>query len=179
MVSIPDEEVPMSSIDLEKYVGLNRIYLLESLRGKVLTNIVRPFIIILYETVAQNNGHWVALMRYFVENQEYIEFFDSYGMSPGELYAYNDLEQNIYLNQDQNYLGIMIWNHLQANPSCKFIYNQIQYQKYDEDIATCGHWTLLRIKALVDKHRTLEEFQKQLSKVGKNIDKDKQVSEIF
>lgn len=179
MVSVPDKEVPMSGSDLEHYVGLNRVYLLENLKGKSLANIVKPFIVILYETDSQNNGHWVGLMRYFVEGQEYVEFFDSYGMSPGELYSHNDPEHNKYLNQDKNYLGIMIWEHLQRNPSCKFIYNKIQYQSWDEGISTCGRWVLLRIKALTDKHRTLEEFQNRIAKVSNNLDKDHLVSQIF
>ena len=164
------KNIPMSDSDLKKYLKSNKIYLFENLEKKSISKLLpkkKDYIIILYETVNNNNGHWVTLLRYTNKGQDYIEFFDSYGMTPKELYEVNSTKKNDYLEQDENYLSIMIKDHLNQNKSCKFIYNKKQFQSQDPNVATCGRWCIWRILSLMKRDYSLDQFQQIFSKIKK------------
>jgi len=159
---------PMSGKALQKYVPANKIILFEELKDKKLQDVLpneTDFIIILFENVDDLNGHWVALLKYPEGSKHYIEFFDSYGNTPAQVYNSNTKRRNKELEQDRNYLSIMIKKFLSKNPKYVFIYNEKKYQKLDQSIATCGRWVIFRILTLIFRKFSLQEFQEQFAKL--------------
>jgi len=154
--------IPLSDTDLKRYIKPKQIYLFEDLKDKkieeVLPNRFKDSIIILYETVEDNNGHWVALSRYTKNKVQTLEFFDSYRMTPKELYEVNSSRKNGDLDQNENYLSIMIKKFLDKNKKCKFVYNKRKYQSNNPRIATCGRWVVLRISSLLKNDYDLKQF---------------------
>lgn len=168
--------VPMTGRDLEKYVPEKKIVLFEELKGKKLEHFMPDdpdYLIILFEVRSDNEGHWVSLLRY----GRTLEFFDSYGKTPKEIYDFNSAQQNNILDQNKNYLSIMIKDFLTRNKKYKFLVNKKQFQKDGDGIATCGRWSIFRIKALMKKGMTLHEFY-EFYKKTKNLFKNESNDEL-
>ena len=179
------KQIPMSGKNLEKYVDGSKIYLLEELKGKTLNKLLPKeidYIIILFETVDHNNGHWTSLMKYPNKHGETVlEFFDSYGNTPKGVYNFNTSRKNKYLDQDKNYLSILIKNYIKLKPKTIFVYNKYQFQSYNEDIATCGRWVIYRILSLTNKNmrlKTFTNFYQKLKLLFENETNDELVSLI-
>jgi hypothetical protein len=169
------KNIPMSDSDLKKYIKGKKIHLFENLKNKsiskLLPNKSKDYITILYEVVDDNDGHWISLLRYTKKGQEFLEMFDSYGMTPKELYEVNSPKKNDYLEQDDNYLSIMIKDHMMKNKSCKFVYNKKQLQSNAPNTATCGRWCIWRILSLMKRDYSLDQFIEMFSKIKKEYPK--------
>jgi hypothetical protein len=156
--------IPMTGTDLAKYIPKDKIILFEDLQGKTLESLLpkkKDYLVILFENRGQNTGHWVALLRY----NKKIEFFDSYGMSPGQLWKTNPLKRNKFLNQDLNYLSLMIKDFLKRHPDYSFVYNKNKYQGAGDSIATCGRHVLTRVLSLLRNGSSLGEYEEKIDDV--------------
>lgn len=99
-------------------------------------------VILLYET-RENFGHYVAL---FINGNNDLEFFDSYGFSPDQELKYATYNR---IN------GIPFLTNLLKNYNKKVIINNERLQVFHKDINTCGRWTSLRI---LMKNMALRDF---------------------
>lgn len=130
-----------------KLISDNEIYKALNGQTKILTypelsnydsleELLYPYnnVVILYETKG-NFGHWVCLFKYHYSST--ISFFDSYGLKPDEeLKITNDvMKTNTY-----PYLSWLLLHH-----KGKVEYNHYQFQKYLQDVNTCGRWVIVRL----------------------------------
>lgn len=98
-------------------------------------------------------GHWIVS---FWSNNT-LSLFDSYGMHPDKL----DKKLTRFLKQNFN----------------KVRYNTTQYQKYGDNVATCGRYAMLvtGLRKLIGNNMTIEDVDKFLKgykkKSGKGYDK--------
>jgi hypothetical protein len=108
------------------------------------------YVIILIETIADNVGHWVAVLRY----GNTIEFFNSYGEAPDvQKNTLISKAKNIEFGQTQNYL-----TNLLVKSNFNIIYNKLQLQKYSNGSTTCGRFCVLRILCLLNHNMDLKQF---------------------
>ena len=108
------------------------------------------YVIILIETIADNIGHWVALLRY----DNTIESFNSYGEAPDvQKNTLISKAKNIEFGQTQNYL-----TNLLVKSDFNIIYNKLQLQKYSNNSATCGRFCVTRILCLLKDNMDLKRF---------------------
>jgi hypothetical protein len=111
--------------------------------------------IILFQD-AKNKGHWCSLLKYGEKGDGIIEFFDSYGKSPEEVYKYVPMKVRKQLGTDKNKLCELL-------NKCDYdvIYNPVKYQAENNeefDINTCGRHCCNRVLQLIGKGKTLPEY---------------------
>lgn len=93
--------------------------------------------VILYEQTP-GNGHWVVLT--LDENNNELQYFNSYGDYPDEFLHLVDEKLKKKLNEDYPYLSRLL-----LDSGYKLAYNDKQLQQLDDNIATCGRYVVLRI----------------------------------
>jgi hypothetical protein len=83
-------------------------------------------------------GHWVLIFKN-MDNK--IEVFNSYGKYlPDDELKLIDKNFRIKSNQDKNYLCNLLYDYGKS-----IEYNHHNFQKYGENINTCGRWCILRL----------------------------------
>lgn len=109
---------------------------------------------ILYNIQSDNSGHWTCLTK---RNRHTLDYFDSYGWKP-------DTNQKKYSDRPyvDNYLSML----LKKSPY-DIHYNDVDYQKMDDDIATCGRHCLYRS---LNKELNEEQYKKKLDAYGEDYD---------
>jgi hypothetical protein len=128
------------------------------------------YIIILIESEL-NIGHWTVILRY----NNFIEWFNSYGLIPSVDIDYIDDRINKMLDQDIRHLNILL-------NECKnrydIIYNKKPLQKLDENVATCGRWVLMRIITFLFYKFDLNNFLIFIEKLKEhfNLENDELIS---
>jgi len=105
-------------------------------------------LILLYNIQGQNAGHWCALLY---KNKNIVEFFDPYA-SP--------LDYNLKYSSNK---FPVITDILLKNGIKNVIFNNMQVQRMDNNVSTCGRWCALRV---FFKNLSLEQFQNALVKSG-------------
>jgi len=126
-------------------------------------------VIILYEH-EQNSGHWVCVSKI----NDTIEFFCSYGTPPDHQLKWVDYNTRKELGSDIPLLSKMF-----DATDKDVIYNDVKYQNEDRNIATCGKYVVVRIKAL-RKGLTLQQFEDFLkSSKPKNSSYDEYINQLF
>ena len=100
----------------------------------------KSFVIILIEFL-KNCGHWVMLSKYKIDNKYIIEYFNSYGSFPSHELKLVDDDKLEELDVYKKYLNILL---TKAMKKYKIIYNDIQFQSDNPEIATCGRHCILR-----------------------------------
>lgn len=152
------EKISLSSDDLINIISPTDVNIIEYEELMNYNDIEELFnksdnIIILYQT-KRNYGHWVTLLRY----GNTCEYYDSYGEPP---------DHELFLSKEtiRNMGGEMI-PHLSAllkdagdRLKYKVIYNNIQVQKFHNDVNTCGRYAALRVKL---NHINLNRFNSLL-----------------
>ena len=93
-----------------------------------LNDLLNGAVILLYET-KQNFGHWTALIK----QQNFIEFFDSYGLQMDQELNYATYDNTPYLT------------NLVNKSNYRVISNNTKYQALLKDVNTCGRWTAMRV----------------------------------
>ena len=144
---------------------------LETYNNEITDLLTKPidYVIILIETIADNIGHWVALLRY----DNTIEFFNSYGKAPDvQKNTLISKAKNIEFGQTQNYL-----TNLLVKSDFNIIYNKLQLQKYTNNSATCGRWVIIRILRLLKDNMDLKRFLEFIIDLKKKL-KNKSYDEI-
>jgi hypothetical protein len=158
-------ETPLDDADIRKYIPNVKILTYSQLKQyKTIDRLLTPFnpyCILLYES-SPNNGHWVCILRYRPEKNEdeVIEYFDSYGNEPDEPLTWIDNQTRDELGYDECYLTDMF-----DDTPKEVIYNDYKYQREKKDINNCGRYCVLRI--LLNKKRgyDLEQFNKFMSEL--------------
>ena len=151
--------IPLSNIDIMKSLGkscriieyseLEEYSNIEDLLSKP-----KDYVIILIETVEQNIGHWICLLRY----QNTIEFFNSYGKPiDSQKNTLISPEKNKEFGQTRNYLSNLLYNS-----NYKIVYNKKQLQSFDNLSETCGRWVINRIECHMDRNLSLQQYIKYL-----------------
>lgn len=112
--------------------------------AKNIDEVLKPWgsTIILVET-KHNYGHWIALLKYKDKHsgKNIVEHFDSYGIIPDDELEFVPNEMKGELGADRRYLTSLL-----AKCPYKVIYNNVQLQKFDKGVSTCGRWCGLRVK---------------------------------
>ena len=154
------EDVPIITYpNLKKYNSINQLLPSE-----------KTYLIILYLD-APNSGHWVSIKRL---KNNIIEVFCSYGTYPDEQLEWYPDELNYKLNQKEPYL---------TNLLNKWIgdvyYNNIKYQKLDNNIVTCGRHMINNILLMLKNNMNMSQYYKFMKKLKKKENKtyDEIVSE--
>lgn len=169
------EEIPefTSDTDLEKYFGkrwrntrvhtyadLDKFQSIDKLLPKK-----KDFSILLVEN-SPNSGHWVALLKY----GDTVEFFNSYGASPGYEVRQISSHENKMLDQSPKDITGLLDTALSQGK--KVIYNKKKFQKMAGDVNTCGKHTILRCIMLKDYNMNLEEYQDYIERMKKKYKMD-------
>ena len=160
------EKIPMSNSDIDTYLP----------NSKILTNIdiqkyndidqiftkspKTQYIILLFIDDDKDNsqsGHWCCLSKYGDKEDQFIEFFDSYGNTPDGVYDFIDDKKAKKLGIQKYYLTDLL-------DKCKYevCYNPIQYQSQKDDISTCGRHVVYRLITLLGKGIILPLYYKLL-----------------
>lgn len=105
--------------------------------------------VLYFETVSQTQGHYQCMWR----QNDTFHFWDSYGLRVSGDKSYIEKTTLIKLNEFQPYLPRIIDNDLRNG--FQWFYNQIDYQSWKQNVATCGKWTSIRLK---NRDMTEEQF---------------------
>jgi hypothetical protein len=150
MLSAEDiKELLENDVKIIRFSDLNKYDSIIDLMPKKNT-----FIIIFWETESYYNGHWTCLIRY---NNSY-EFFDSYGLTEKQDYFLVPNDTKKQLNE-KNYLKILFKNRL-------VIQNKKDFQKWGNNINTCGRWVVIRIYLFLHGY-DLKHFINQIDNLMK------------
>eukprot|EP01040_Poterioochromonas_malhamensis_P018552 gene18552-21693_t len=99
---------------------------------------------------SENSGHWICIAR----DENMIYYFDSYGVKPdGELSRISSGARYM-LHENQKALTRLIRT---IPKNMNFEYNKTRFQKYSPSINTCGKWTTIFSKCVL-QGMTLKEF---------------------
>jgi hypothetical protein len=178
------KEDPMDDTEIKKYLGKDcKIITTAELNDYENIESVFPnndnflsFVILLFLD-QPNSGHWCALLRY----ADVIEFYDSYGSSPSNVYRYCPMSIRIELGTEKNKLCEL----LDKTTDYNIIYNDVQYQSENGeqyDIATCGRHCCWRVLNLIMRGMILPEYDlymKELKKHYKTLSYDDIVSKMI
>jgi len=171
-------KVSMTGQDIENYLPNCKMIEYNDLADyNEITDLLKKpidFVIILIETIADNVGHWVCILRY----GNTIEFFNSYAEAPDvQKNTLISKAKNIEFGQTQNYL-----TNLLVKSDFNIIYNKLQLQKYSNGSTTCGRWVCARILCLLNQNMDLKRFLEffiDLKKKFKSKSYDKIVCELI
>lgn len=145
------EKISLSDDDLRNITNNKvSIYMYEDLeKFTSIDQILLPYnsIILLYQTEAENIGHWVCLMKI---NDNTLEFFDSLGYTVDQ-----ELKLSTYNIRVHNGIPVPHLTHLISLSNYKLICNTVKFQENVRDVNTCGRWVAVRIRL---KHLSLKKF---------------------
>lgn len=124
--------------------------------------------ILLFETDRGENmstGHWTCLLKTVDdENNESVNFFDSYGFKPDDQKKKINKYFMEMINMRDNFLSELLYRA--ANEMDNVVeYNEKQLQKMARNIHTCGRWISLR---LLLKDISMNDFQKFMEYLKQN-----------
>ena len=120
-----------------KYINYDDLKKYKTLK-EVMTS---PCVIILLQIESPNAprvGHWILLL----ERNSEIEHFDSYGL---------DVDEELALTHEQSFL-----TELFKTTHTKIKTNHIRYQRFREQVNTCGRWCVARCLL---NNLSLEQFK--------------------
>ena len=115
------------------------------------------YVIILVES-QENRGHWTACLRY---NDGTIEQFDSYGGKIDSEMKYISIVKKTQLGEENNELGDILKGY-------KVVVSKYKFQKLNDNIDTCGKWTLLRILMFVLGGMEIDQFTTWFKNLAKS-----------
>lgn len=169
----------ISNTDLERYLGketLSNDFILKYSELKNYKTIEEllpkdfSYKIILIES-EMNSGHWICLLRY----GNFIEIFNSYGTRPSVELNFLSRVKKMILGQDEKFLNTIL---TECKGRYKVIYNKKRFQKYSNNIRTCGRHVLLRIMMNTLYRMTLMDYIDFMEKIKERygLDYDQIVS---
>jgi hypothetical protein len=119
----------------------------------------KTFVFLLYET-SLNVGHWVCVCRY----DDIISFFDPYGVYPDKQLKWVPKLLRVKLNQTRPLLTCLF-----DKTKLEVEYNDFKFQTERDDINTCGRHCIFRIKTLINKNLSLDEYQRFMKQLKKQF----------
>lgn len=116
--------------------------------------------VILFETPMKKGsnmgGHWTSLCRTVDDdNNPSVNFFDSYSIIPDDQKKYIDKQFQNIIGQSENYLTKLLYD-TQKKYDDVIEYNDVQFQKMDPKISTCGKHVAIR---LIMKDISMNQYQ--------------------
>ena len=154
-------EYPLTDDNLEMYLGKaveiinfselkNYNHIDELLPG------LNSYVILLIEE-EQNTGHWICMMKYKSNRKTVIEYFNSYGFTPGyEMKWFQDR-----FGQDINDL-----TYLLDNNKYDVIYNKFKFQDINNlNSNACGRHVICRIITMKNMKYNLEDYIEMMKKL--------------
>jgi hypothetical protein len=119
--------------------------------------------IILFETRHPNGeqsvGHWTCVLRtHDDDNNPSINFFDSYGFVPDDEKKLINKEFMNMVGMSKNFLTQLLDEAHRYDNVIE--YNEVPFQDFAPDIATCGRHCMLRI---IMKDLSMAEYQKLMN----------------
>lgn len=116
--------------------------------------------VILYETLAENVGHWCLL---FEVKPNLIEVFDPYGKMINETLKYmNPIIKRRYNVDGRKFIKKLV------NSDYRYIeYNNYPFQTHKKGISTCGRHVCVR---LMNRGKTLDEYYEWINSFDKDYD---------
>ena len=99
-------------------------------------------------------GHWTCLMRY----KKHFEFFDSYGLTVSQELKFISPDKKKRFGEDTDYLEKLL-NPVDHN------YNHYDYQKWDDNVTTCGRWVILRLMLFKNGCVTSAQFHNKIMRI--------------
>tara|TARA_R110000822_G_scaffold263651_1_gene387921 strand:- start:666 stop:1166 length:501 start_codon:yes stop_codon:yes gene_type:complete len=136
-----------------QYSDLHRIPTIEQLLGP------HKKCVLLYQT-SKNYGHYVAVW----EHNNIIFFSDSYGSKPDSQLNFVPYDMKDELNSNHNYLIRLMYNS-----GKKVEFNQYKLQSREPDVATCGRWSVNRLRF---PEISIDEYHNIFKQSSKYIDND-------
>jgi hypothetical protein len=112
----------------------------------------------------QNIGHFVLLLKYISNNEQVIEYFNSYGEDVSFEVKNMDKNKRIELDQTNLYLNKLFDKALRTH---NIIYNKVQFQSYQSGVATCGRHSMFRCLMLQDFDLNLSSYITFMKKLKK------------
>mgnify|MGYP003634866373 CR=1 FL=1 len=151
----------LSGEDIHKLIDCNVLTYSDLHRHKTIESILGKHkkAVLLYHTSA-SYGHWTTIYEY----NNTIFFFDSYGSKLDSQLKYLNENLREDLKSNHTYLSQLLYNS-----NKKVEYNQYQFQSKSPGIATCGRWSIHRLK---HPDISIEEYHKIFKEASKYIDKD-------
>lgn len=125
---------------------------------------------LLYE-YKQNFGHWIGLL--FFPEKRLVEVFDSLGYLPDREIMRMPKNKRMQYNGEQFYLSKLLIKWLDEDKRNRVWYNEKKIQ--GANTSTCGRYVALRFK---NRNKPPQEFQKELLKMKKSRNIDKQVIDM-
>lgn len=155
-------EEPMDDTDIRAYYPNAKIMKYSDLKDyKTITQLLpkdKSFVFLLYQH-AQNEGHWVLLMRYGTT----IEFFCSYGSAIDAPLKWTNPRDRQMLGEAVPYLS----NLLRAQKEFNVIHNPVQYQSKGSDKATCGAHDVMRLSQMLNHGQDLTDYYDYITRIKK------------
>jgi hypothetical protein len=167
----------VSSVDLKrkikhkfKLIQYDQLYLIKS----IFELLPRPnTLCIILLNVKQNSGHWTLIFR---TKTNLIIYIDSYGKKPdGEL---KYIQNKKFLHENKPYLTFLL--NKAHNQGYNLIYNRCTFQKYNNNINTCGKYIVYFSNGLF-KGYSLPDLQNYLINLHKQYNEpyDLIINEIY
>lgn len=153
-----NDSIILSYPELYKYKSIENLF----------NNGINKVIILYLQEKHENNmmGHWCLLTKYL--NQNKVCFYDPYGFMPDSQLKWNDKEERIELNQEHNYLTLLLYNYSKNNG--KVEYNEMKFQKKDPSINTCGRHVSVRAHFFNIPLETYQHMFKRMRNKGFDLD---------
>ena len=139
--------------NLVAYSNLHLIKSIDELLGK------HRKCVLLYQT-SKNYGHYVAVW----EHNDTIFFSDSYGGIVDSQLKYVPHDMKDELNSNHNYLIRLMYNS-----GKKVEFNQYELQSRDPEVASCGRWSINRLRF---PEISIDEYHDIFKDASKYINKD-------
>ena len=127
--------------------------------------------IILY-LFSQNEGHYVAVLKHVNNKDTVIEWFDSYGNAPKDIYKGLNIPTEVVDNLNE---WPDVFLNLVNQSGYSLVWNKQKNQQYKTDINTCGDWATMRC---LFYFLSLDDFNYMVNSISKKykITKDDLVS---
>ena len=123
-----------------KYTELAKYKTIESLLPKH-----KSYVILLFPVTSETSGHWVALTRF----NNTIEYSDSYGNRPDVPFTWRTCK----FKNNKRYLSELL-----KKTKLSVVFNSIDFQsKRDEQVSTCGAFSVFRVLTLLELNADLEK----------------------
>jgi hypothetical protein len=159
----------LSDSDIDRCLGKNSVIKYSDLADYNNINELLPndksFKVILVEN-KMNQGHFVCIMRY----KNVIEYFNPYGTLPEYDFKFIPTYIKHLLGQGGNLLTKLLKT---KEPNQQIYYNKKKLQKINDNINTCGRWSVARIWAMLCGYELddfIEKCEDKKKETGKPYD---------
>ena len=155
------ESIPMGDDDIRKYLPNAKILTYPQLAKynkieEVLPNNKDYFIVLYLDS--PNSGHWETILRY----DDKIEVFDSYGKQIDNPLKWQSVKAECDLGECEKYL-----TNLLDNSDLPIYYNNIDYQKDNPNIQSCGRHAVYRIIQMLNNNLDGTGYYKHMKAMQK------------